>query len=488
MKLFMAGMLTETNTFAPIPTGRDAFLGARFHRRDGSLAPPEFGNIPLIEWRRLAEQAGIAVAEGCCANAQPAGLTVRPVYEAIRAMILDDLRAALPVDMVLLNMHGAMVAEGEDDCEGDVLAAVRDIVGPDVVIGCELDLHCHLTERMRANADLIVTYKEYPHSDIAERARDLFALALRTARREVRPVIAYRDLRMINMWHTPREPVRSLVADMKAAEGRDGILSVSFGHGFPWADVADVGAKMVVIADGDAARAAAAAEAFAERIWAMRAETGKPRETPDQALDAALAAPRGPVVIAETSDNAGGGAASDGTEFLRLLLDRGVRDAAIGIVWDPVAVSLCAEAGLDATLPLRIGGKCGPTSGDPVDVQATVRGLSEDHVQTGLSGGRSLLGPSAWVEAAGIHIILCTIRQQAFHPDGFTGLGCTLHDKRVVVVKSSQHFHAGFAPIAADIRYAATPRGLLAEFAQIPLTKIRTPWWPKVADPWQEGR
>jgi microcystin degradation protein MlrC len=486
MQLFMATLATETNTFSPLPTGRAAFMGPRFHRRDGSREPPAWGNIALIEWRRLAEAEGIEVVESVCASAQPAGLTIRVVHEELRDTILADLRAAGPVDIVLLNLHGAMVAEGYDDCEGDLLAGARALVGPGVTIGCELDLHCHLTERMREAADLIVAYKEYPHTDIAERARDLFALALRTARREVRPVIAYRDLRMINMWHTPVEPMQSLVAEMTAQEGRDGILSVSFGHGFPWADVPDVGAKMLVIADGDAARAAAVAERFAQRIWELRHETEKRLETPAQAIDAALAAPPSgkPVVIAETSDNAGGGAASDGTEVLKLLLDRGVRDAAIGIFWDPVAVMFCREAGVGATLPLRLGGKSGPSSGDPLDIVATVRNVLDDHMQTGLSGGRGSLGPAAWIECQGVHVILCTERQQAFHPDGFEGLGCTLHDKRVVVVKSSQHFYAGFAPIAAAIRYCGTEHGMLRDFARIPLTRITTPWWPKVADPW----
>jgi microcystin degradation protein MlrC len=130
-------------------------------------------------------------------------------------------------------MHGAMVAEGYDDCEGDTLARVREIVGPDTVVGIELDLHCHLTEQMSAMATAIVTYKEYPHTDIAKRARDLFALCARAQRGEVQPVIACYDCRMVNMWRTPQEPMRSFVQRMQALENNDGILSVSFGHGFP---------------------------------------------------------------------------------------------------------------------------------------------------------------------------------------------------------------------------------------------------------------
>lgn len=485
MRLFMAALLTETNTFAPMPTGRASFFNNRFHRTGGSRAEPVWGNIPLIAWRRLAEAAQMEVVESLCANAQPAGTTVRAVYEQLRDAILDDLRKAGRVDVVLLNLHGAMVAQGYDDCEADLVARAREIVGRDCVIGVELDLHCHLDHRLIEAADIVVTYKEYPHTDMTERAEDLFALALRAARREVRPVMALRDLRMINMWHTTREPVRSLVADMLAEEraGTGGVLSLSFAHGFAYGDVPHVGAKMLAVADGDAALAESAAARWGERIWSLREQTRQRYDTPDEAIDAALAAPSGTTVIAETSDNPGGGAPSDCTAVLARLLQRGVRDAAIGIFWDPVAVSFCREAGAGATLPLRLGGKCGAMSGDPLDLSVRVRAVAEEAFQTGLSNGRVSLGPAAWIECEGVHVILGTERQQCFHPNAFTGLGCRLDDKRIVVAKSSQHFHAGFAPIARKIRYCAAEVGMLRDFAAIPYRNMARPYWPKVENP-----
>ena len=189
-------------------------------------------------------------------------------------------------------------------------------------------------------------------------------------------------------------------------------------------------------------------------------------------------------MLADVADNAGGGAPSDNTAILRRLVDRGARDVAIGCFWDPVAVQICMEAGIGATFDLRIGGKAGVASGDPVDLRVTVRGLAEDYSESGLSGGRAVLGPSAWVEADGIHIILTTVRQQVFAPDAFTGIGCRLDDKRLVVVKSTQHFHAAFAPIASQIRYVAAPGAIAPEYDKIPFTKRTEPYWPKVEDPW----
>ena len=485
MKVFFATLSTETNTFSPIPTGRAAFMGDRdWYRTEGSKHPAAMGNRALIEFRARAEADGYEIAESICASAQPAGTTLRNIYEELRDMILADVRAAMPVDVVLLNMHGAMVADGYEDAEGDTLARVREIVGPKATIGIELDLHCHLTELMRTSADVIITYKEYPHIDIAERAAELYTLCTAAQRGEIKPVMAYHDCRMISMWRTTVEPMKSFVARMAALEGKDGILSVSFGHGFPWGDVPEVGAKMVVIADGDAAKAAALAKTLGEEIWAIREECFPRHDTIDGGIDAALEPGQGPIVIADVADNAGGGAPSDNTAILRRLVDRDVQGVAIGCFWDPIAVKFCVEAGVGATFDLRIGGKCGVASGDPVDLKVTVMALKEDHSQGGLSGGRAPMGSSAWVRAGGIDIILNSTRTQVFQPDAFEGIGCTLTDKKIVVVKSTQHFHAGFAPIARSVRYVAAPGAIGPDFAAIPFTRRTTPYWPRVANPW----
>ncbi len=488
MKLFSATLSTETNTFTPLPTGRHAFTRERpLLRGTASRTPAGLANLALIEWCRLAERDGHTVVESICASAEPGGVTVRAIYEELRAMLVEDLRAALPVDGVLLKLHGAMVAEGYDDCEGDVIAHVREIVGPGVPIGVELDLHCHLTETIRTNADVVITYKEYPHTDIVERAREVYALVVAAAEGKIRPVVAFHDLRMVSMWRTPVEPARSIVARMTEMEGKDGILSVSFGHGFPWGDVPDQGAKTVVVADGDPAKAERAAAELARLIWDTREASITPHDSIDAGIDAALAAPSGPVVLADVADNAGAGAPSDSTFVLRRLVERGVKGAAIGCIWDPVAVLICQEAGIGATLKLRIGGKAGTVSGDPVDLTVTVRGLADEHSQTGLSGGRMRFGPSAWVEADGIHIILITVRCQVLAPDAFTGIGCTLDDKRVVVVKSIQHFYGNFVPIAKEIRYVAAPGAVGPDFAAIPYERFTRLYWPRVADPFAAG-
>jgi microcystin degradation protein MlrC len=482
VKILIGAFLTETNTFSPLPTGERAFYNTEYRRRDASLDPTVVDAVCQAAWRRLASRDGHEIVESISAFAQPAGRTVRAVYERLRDDILADVAAAKP-DMVLLFLHGAMVADGYDDCEGDTIARIRALVGPEVSIGIELDLHCHITKQMLGNATAIITFKEYPHVDLAPRAEELYDICLRAAQGTVKPVMALHDCRMINMWRTPVEPMRSFVARMQALEGKDGILSVSFGHGFPWGDVEDVGAKMLVVADGDRAKAAALAAKLAREIWELRFKTLTPHDSIDQALDRAGEVKGGPVVLADVADNAGGGAPGDSTFILRRILDRGLKNVVSGCYWDPMAVQMCIEAGEGATFELRIGGKCGRASGEPVDLTVTVRKIVRALYQTGLGGMKAALGDSVWVSADSVDLVLTSVRSQTYHPDAFTQFGIDPAKKALIVVKSTQHFYAGFAPLAKEVRYVTTPGAIPPDYAGINLTKLARPYWPRVEDP-----
>jgi microcystin degradation protein MlrC len=182
MKFFIAQLATETNTFAAAPTGRGGFEEYGIFRGDASSRAPTGTGGFMRFLRDTIEADGHEVAESICTLAQPAGRTVLRVYEELRDAILEDLRAAMPVDAVQLLLHGAMAAEGYDDCEGDLAARMREIVGPDVPIGLELDLHCHFTEVMRRSADVIIAFKEYPHTaSWSTRRRGAFARSRRSS-------------------------------------------------------------------------------------------------------------------------------------------------------------------------------------------------------------------------------------------------------------------------------------------------------------------
>lgn len=484
MKVFIAQLATETNTFAAAPTGLGAFEEYGIYRGDASRRAPDGAGQLLAALRRLIEDSGHEVAEGLCAFAQPAGPTVRSVYERLRDDLLEGLAAAMPVDAVMLLLHGAMVAEGYDDCEGDLLERVRRIVGPDVPVGAELDLHCHFTELKRRQADVIVAFKEYPHTDALDRARELWRILRDTAEGRVRPTTAVYDCRMVGIWHTTREPMRSFVARMQECEASEGVLSVSLGHGFPWGDVPEAGAKLWVVTDNAPEKAAALAERLGREFWALRHATSGEELDVDSALDAALACEGGPVVLADVADNPGGGAPGDSTFILRRMIERGIGQSVIGAFWDPGAIHICRDAGVGARVDLRVGGKCGPSSGDPVDVRVTVRAIVENLWQSDMTGGKYPFGTGAWVETdGGLHLLLATVRGQVFDPDAFTGVGMTLADKKIIVVKSTQHFHAGFAPIARQVLYVSTPGAITPDFRNIDYKRRSLNYWPRVDDP-----
>jgi microcystin degradation protein MlrC len=477
MQLFVAALGTETNTFSPIPTGLGSFEEYLWFPAGSHPEEPRFFTGPIVAGRRRAAKDGLTVIEGLAAFAAPAGPTTREAWETLRDRLLDELRAALPVDVVLLSLHGAMVADGYEDCEGDLLARVRALAGPQVVVGAELDLHCHLTEAMLSASNLLVFYKEYPHTDTYERAEELVDLALRAAQGEIRPVMGTFDCRMIATIHTTREPARSFIARMKGLEGRDGVLSVSLCHGFPWADVADLGVQVLVVADGDRQRASALAAELGHEVQALRGRTAAPMLGHDEGLEKALATSGEPIVLADTSDNAGGGAPSDATFLLRLLLERGVMDVALGPFWDPVSVGFCRLAGAGSHLRLRLGGKVGPVSGAPLDVEAQVLHVCQGARQR-FAGGWTRLGDVAAIRVAGVEVLLNATRTQAFDPALFTDHGIALENKKLVVVKSAQHFHAGFAPLATDVLWLDGPGALTQDFARLPYTRVRRPIWP----------
>lgn len=483
MRIFIAGISTETNTFAPWPTGLRGFEEGGLFRGDASRAGEAEDNLVARLYKGLAGDDGHDLVEGLFTTAQPSGPTLQSVWEKLRDEIVDAAREEGPFDVILLLLHGAMVATGYDDCEADLVSRLRQVCGSNTVIGVELDPHCHLSQALVDASDAVILMKEYPHVDCIDRARELYALCLDKALGRTAPVSALFDCRMIGFYPTTSEPMAGLLRRLREAERRPGVLSVSFAHGFPWGDTADTGSKMLVIADGDKALAQRTAEELGRLIYAQR-EALLPRMPGiEDALDMAAATP-GRVVLADTADNAGGGAPGDNASLLRAMLARQVDHAALGAIWDPMSALACAEAGIGAHFMLRLGGKCGEASGAPLDVMVTVRAVRDRHDQHGLGDARQPMGLSVWLECDGIDVVVNSVRTQVFSPDAFTGLGIDLEGKRLIVVKSSQHFHAKFAPISDRIIPVATPGAIQMDFSGIDYRKRRDlNFFPREYDP-----
>jgi microcystin degradation protein MlrC len=311
---------------------------------------------------------------------------------------------------------------------------------------------------------------------------------------KVRPLMATFDCRMVGAYPTTQQPMRDFVDQrLTGSERLPGILSVSLAHGFPFSDVPALGANMLVVADGDENRARELAEELGRELSALRAEVTIFPLSLEDGLDRALELPETgrPVVVTDMSDNAGGGAPGDSTFFLRELLRRGVANVGLAPLWDPVAVQLAFAAEEGSPLTLRLGGKMGPASGDPLDLTVRVKGLVRDLVQRWPQGDGQFAdvpcGNSALLDCGGVDVVVISQRHQAFGTELFTAFGVDPASYRLLVLKSINHFNAAFGPLASEIVYSSPPGALDMDFRRVPYrfadTAHRYPW---VEDPWAQ--
>ena len=484
LRIFTAALATETNTFSPIAIDRRAFEASLQAGPGQHPATPTLCTAPITVGREVCAREGWTLIEGSASWADPAGLVARATYEGLRDEILSELRAAMPVDAVVLGLHGAMVAQGYDDCEGDLLARVREIVGPDILVCAELDPHSHLTAKRVAAANFFVAFKEFPHTDFVDRARELWEVAVRTLKGEVRPVMSVFDCRMIDVFPTSKQPMRGFVDRMMALEKSEpGVLSLSVIHGFMAGDVPEMGTKVIAVTDGRPEAGAVLAERLGRELFELRGTFMVSQVDEKVAVDQALAAARGPVVIADVWDNPGGGTAGDATVILEEMIRRGVSDVAVGTIWDPIAVQICFAAGEGAEIPLRFGAKSAPFTGNPVDKRVTVKRLVRN-AEMRFGESWAPFGDSAWIHFDGIDVILNSTRAQSFDPSLFSVMGIEPTSRKILLIKSTNHFYGSFSKIASEIIYCSAGKPYPNRPAETDYRKVRKDIWPMVENPW----
>jgi len=478
MKIYTADFRTENNAFSPLPTSYRDFE-ERMMVRNGDRSAYWDGYQSVIDrFRKLAEESGHDIVMGLDTHATPSGRIVRFDYERIRDEILDGLKAAMPVDMVMLHLHGAMAAYGYDDCEGDILSRARSIVGPDVVIGVELDPHCHLTDAMVDSTTFMVFYKEQPHIDVLDRAADVFSLAVATAKKQIKPVMSVFDCRMINAYMTLVDPMKSFIDKLKQLEGHDDVLSISIVHSFPPADNPDIGIKVLVVTDDNKEHGDALAKKLGMELWDMREETMPVFLSADEAIDEALSMDEKPVMLIDFSDNQGGGSPGDSTFILSKLLEQDI-PSIFGYLWDPFAVSIARAVGEGEEIDIRIGGRVGPLSGPSLDVRATVQHVPEE------GAVHELFGDVAVIRVGQVYVVMSSKRMTPEDClEEFEAFGLEPMDKKIISIKS---------PYAAPDDYpyflmVHTPAAIPVDMTKTsPYKNMTRTLWPFDPDPFGTG-
>ena len=409
-------------------------------------------------------------------------------HETLKGKLLDVLSSVLPVDGVLLSLHGSYSAQGLDDADGDILKDVRALVGPDCPIMAVHDLHSNIGQTMVDNANALFIEKTYPHTDMAERALEATQIMIRTIRGEIQPQMAWRSLPLF--WAAPcmitaEEPIRSAIDQLLAMEKRPGVLSASLGVGYQWADVNCAGASTLVITDGDAAGAQEIADQLARWVWERREVWQCEPARAADALDEGERIGKYPIILADQADNPGGGSPSDTTSVMRLFIERGLEAAAVLYICDPETIQQAKAVGVGGTGSFRVGGKGHELSGPPVEMEAEVVAVTDGKfVYDGpmfakLDGDH---GDSVLLKAGGLYVAVITDPQQPVDLAFCRTLGLDCRKLRYITVKSTGHFRSGFEPIAGSIFNVDEPAPLTLDFSAMTFHRLGRKVYPMDKD------
>ena len=462
MRIATGSFTHESSTFTTVETTRDCFM-QRFGYLRGAEVIECFDGTNSAVGGFLAgcREHGYELIPTIYAGAPPSGPVPRDVFDDILGDMLGRIEAAAPVDGVLLDLHGAMVAEGIDDGEGHILAAVRRLVG-EVPVIAQFDIHSNVSPAMVEFGDVLIGHETYPEIDQEERGRECAEVMHRVLEHGLRPVMALSRIPL--MWGmnqvTAHPPMREAIDYLHRIEARPGVICGSIATCFPLADIPHMGASVYVAADGDAELAQGCADELAAWIWERRADWQAPMPSTAEALKEAEEVGRYPVVLADRNDNTGGGAPGDSTGMLRTFLERKLDPACILYIVDPEAVALCQRAGAGARLRLAVGAGSTPLQGRPVTMDAEVVAVGDGHFRyegprnRGLAGN---MGPSAHIRQEGVHVLLVTRREQPYGVAFSLTMGLDPRRMRYVGVKSAAHFRGGFEPWAGWIQVVSEP-------------------------------
>lgn len=483
-RIAFGGFLHETNTFAPSMAGMEAFLQGGgwppLARGEAIFAGVKGVNVSAAGFVESARGRDWEIVPTLWCAASPSAHVTTEAFEAIAGELVERLTAALPLDGVYLDLHGAMVTQDHDDGEGELLRRVRAVIGSDVPLVVSLDLHGNVTPLMMDMADALVAFRTYPHVDMAltgSRATEVLAQLIETGRR---PAKAFRQVPYLIpiAWQaTAMEPCRTIYAELAALEG-PAVPTLSFLPGFPAADFPDCGATVLAYgttqADADRAADAVLARVMASEA-AFKGRVFSPEDGVAEAMRLAETATK-PVVISDTQDNPGAGGDSDTMGMARALVQGRARRAAIGVIVDPAAAAVAHAAGEGTRISLSLGAKSGIPGDEPLTGEFLVETLSDGRfVAPGpfYGGSRMNLGPSACLRIGDVRIVVGSRKAQMADQAMYRQVGIEPTEQAILVNKSSVHFRADFEPIAETILVCAAPGPMPVDPAALPWRRLR---------------
>ncbi|MFP6728583.1 MAG: M81 family metallopeptidase [Alphaproteobacteria bacterium] len=486
MRVVIAAMSHETNTFSPVPTPLARF-GMRGPER-GDEVPAAYGgnNTCVAAFLDIFTEAGADIVTPIAGNAQPSGPVAADAYAVMSDAICQAVEAGC--DALCLELHGAMVAETTDDGEGTLLARIR-AIAPDLPIAVALDLHANITPEIVENCTVLAGFKTYPHIDYYDTGRRAGELLRRSLEGLANPVMAWGRRPMLAhtlCMNSSVSPMKDLISRGEAAEAGDNpVLDVSVFGGFPLADIPRPGLSVVTVADGDSQAAQAVADGILDEAWARRADFVYHAEPLADSVARAKTLEEGPILLIDHADNCASGGTQDTMAVIAEVRRQGLEDVAVFAVTDPEAVEILIAAGVGKQVTLALGGKIDmPTigrQGEPLEVTGTVRAITDgEFTITGpmLTGVRAHLGRAVVLDTGAMEIVITEHNHEPWDLGCFRSVGIEPTAKRYLVLKSRVHYRAGFEPIARHIVECDGVGVTSSDYGLFRFEKLKRPAYP----------
>lgn len=491
MKLLIALVRHETNTFSPQPTELQDF------RRGTTTGGPAYGaaaveacrntNSAAAAYLELADELGAEVDFAIVANAVPSGTVTRDAFEHIVKTIIDA--AMQGCDAVLLDLHGAMVADGYPDAEGELLRRLRAVLPADTPVMAALDFHANFSNDLIDNASVITGYCTYPHIDVYETGQRAVATFRKMLQGQADPVILWRRLPMLThmLKQTPAEqPMKDIMDRAMQAEQDGEVLNASVFGGFPLADIPHAGLSIVLVVDRtQRERGEALLNELADMAWDRREDFIFHIEPLEESIAKAKTLTEGPVVLVDHGDNCGSGGSTDVMAVLEEVIKQGLRDVIAGPICDPQAVDALIEIGVDKEVTIDIGGKTDMPAlslkGKPLSLTGKVIKITDgNYTITGpmFTGMKLSLGRTVVFETEGVLLFVSERPQEPYDTGLFTHAGYDPTDKKYILIKSRQHFRAGFGPLARHVVLVGGPGVCSSDYSLFPFKNLTRPIYP----------
>ncbi len=479
MRIIVAGIMHETHTFSSEPTTietLEVYRGEELLRFAGT-------NHSLGGTLDECRDRGIDAVPTFFASGVSTGTPSRSTFEALLDELCNQVEARLPANGIVLNLHGAMVAEGYPDAEAEIASRVRDIAGATMPIAITLDFHANIGQAMVDEATVVTTYDTYPHIDAGDRAREAVGLLEGIWTGSITPIMALVKpplLPVPQAMFTANDPFRAVMARAHQMESSGEALTVTVAGGFPYADVPDAGVSVLVTTHDDKAGANRLANELAGMLWSMRDQLIVSNVPADEAVADALASKEWPVVLVDVGDNIGGGAPGDGTVLLRELLRQGATEATM-VIADAEAVAAVIASGPGSTVSLMVGGKVDRLHGEPLPVTGYVRLITDGHwFHEGPenAGVPVDMGPTAVLRVEGVNLVLTTYKTMPGDLQQLRSVGIEPSEQRILVVKAAVRWRGGYGPITKRAILVDTPGLGSVDLHRFGYKQIRRPVYP----------